>query len=100
MIPLRDNVVVQLKERKTQTTSGLYIPDTAKESRITTGVAISVGSEVKQVKINDVVLLDVPRGTKLDNNQVIISEDKIFCILEKDADVQDINTDVANYLNA
>lgn len=107
-----NNVLVQLPEKKKYTASGLEIPDTVKESRYTTGRVLKVGpGRTTQAGIRipttlsqgDIILFDVRRArTELDERQVIIAEDDIFCIVEdaeENPDVQDTNTDLSAYLN-
>ncbi len=57
--PLSDRVLVEPKAAETQTASGLFIPDTAKEKPLQ-GVVVAVGpgnSEVTmEVKVGDTVL--------------------------------------------
>ena len=105
---LRNNILVKLPERKTQTNSGLIIPDTVHESRITTGIVREIGlgkiannGQVipPTVQPGNVIMFDLNKSAlKLENREIIISEDNILCILEKEADVQDNNSDLAGYL--
>lgn len=105
---LGNNILVQLPPKKTQTKSGIHIPDTAREGRITTGQVLEVGPGKKisngtliptTLKKGDFVIFDVNRGTEHGDRQLIIEEDYIFGTVEVDVDVADNNPDLANYLN-
>lgn len=50
--PLADRVVAVREEAKTQTASGLYLPDTAKEKPVLAEVK-AIGPEVKSLKVGD-----------------------------------------------
>ena len=58
--PLADRVVIEPKAAETQTASGLYIPDTAKE-KPQQGTVVAVGpgkkDEPMEVKVGDVVFV-------------------------------------------
>lgn len=53
--PLADRIVLQVEEAKSQTASGLFIPDTAKEKSKIAKVA-AIGGDVKTLKIGDKVV--------------------------------------------
>lgn len=53
--PLADRVVAVREEAQTQTTSGLYLPESAKEKSIVANV-IAVGPEATEVKAGDRIL--------------------------------------------
>lgn len=53
--PLGDRVVAVKEEAKTQTASGLYLPDNAKEKPVVAKV-VAVGKDVKAVKNGDKIL--------------------------------------------
>ena len=50
--PLGDRVVAVREEAKTQTASGIYLPDNAKEKPVVAEVK-AVGGDVKNVKVGD-----------------------------------------------
>ena len=78
--PLADRVVAVREEAKTQTTSGIYLPETAKEAPITAKVT-AVGPEVKQVKVGDQIVYKNYATTelKLDaTTYLIIKEEDIL----------------------
>ena len=59
--PLADRVVIEPKAAETQTASGLYIPDTAKE-KPQQGTVVAAGpgkkDEPMEVKVGDVVIME------------------------------------------
>ena len=73
--PLGKRVLVQAVEVENRTASGIYIPDNAKEKPSTAKV-IAVGSEVKELNIDDSVVFGKYSGTKIDleGNEYLILE--------------------------
>jgi len=53
--PLADYVVAQTEEAESKTTSGLYLPDAAKEKPKIAKI-VAVGKEVKEIKVGDRVV--------------------------------------------
>lgn len=53
--PLADRVVAIREEAKTQTASGIYLPDTAKEKPVFATVE-AVGPDVKEIKKGDKII--------------------------------------------
>ena len=66
--PLADRVVIEPKAAETQTASGLYIPDTAKE-KPQQGTVVAAGpgkkDEPMEVKVGDVVIYGKYSGTEV-----------------------------------
>ena len=94
LTPLSDRVVVQAAEAEELTSSGLYIPDSAKE-KPQRGTVISVGpgkvengSKIEMtVKAGDTVLYGKYSGTEitLDNEEyLIMRESDILGIVDED----------------
>lgn len=82
--PLKDRVFVRYAEEEDRTSGGLYVPDTAKE-KPQKGKVEAVGSEVKEVKVGDIVLFDKYSGSKIRMNDVehlIVKEEDILGIVE------------------
>ncbi|MDH4230957.1 MAG: co-chaperone GroES [Nitrospirota bacterium] len=82
--PLKDRVFVKYSEEAERTAGGLYIPESAKE-KPQKGVIEAVGSEVKEIKVGDVILFDKYSGSKIniDNNEyLIIKEEDILGIVQ------------------
>jgi chaperonin GroES len=82
--PLKDRVFVKYSEEADKTAGGIYIPESAKE-KPQKGVIEAVGSEVKEIKVGDVILFDKYSGSKIniDNNEyLIIKEEDILGIVQ------------------
>ncbi len=75
--PLKSHVVAKKEQAKSQTASGLLLPDTSKES---TAYAIveSIGQDVKDIKVGDKIIYKEYSTTniKLENEDYIIVEEK------------------------
>ncbi len=85
--PLADRVVIEPKEAETKTSSGLYIPDTAKE-KPQQGTIVAAGpgkkDEPMEVKVGDVVLYGKYAGTEVtveDKKYLIVKQSDILAIL-------------------
>ena len=81
--PLADRVVIEPKAAETQTASGLYIPDTAKE-KPQQGVVVAVGSgkkdEPMEVKVGETVIYGKYSGTE-------VSVDGVSYLIMKQSDI-------------
>ena len=85
--PLSDRVLIKVSEAETKTTSGIIIPDNAKE-KPQKGTIVEIGNGKKDypmtVKKGDTVIFGKYAGTELKHNGeefVIMSESEIFAIL-------------------
>ncbi|CAM3453960.1 co-chaperone GroES [Flavobacterium longum] len=85
--PLSDRVLIEPAAAETQTASGIFIPDTAKE-KPQKGTVIAVGNGKKDhnmtVKVGDTVLYGKYAGTELKfdgKDYLIMREDDIFAII-------------------
>ncbi len=85
--PLADRVLVEVAPAEEKTSSGLYIPDTAKE-KPQQGTVVAVGTGKKDepltVKVGDVVLYGKYAGTEItvDGKEfLIMKESDIFAII-------------------
>lgn len=90
--PLGDKVVVQLKEEEEMTSSGIYLPDSAKKKPQTgTIIAVGNGRVLDNGKRNDLTVKkgDTVLFSKYGGNEVtidgeeytILDEDQIYAIL-------------------
>ncbi len=83
--PLKERVVVKYSEEELEKTAGgIYVPDVAKE-KPQKGTVEAVGSEVKELKVGDVVLFEKYGGAKIKLNDVeylIIKEEDILGIIQ------------------
>ena len=92
--PLFDRIDIERTEEATQTASGLFLPETAKE-KPAEGIVIAVGNgrindkgDVKSltVKVGDKVLFGKYAGTEIKvqgEERLILREDDILGIIEK-----------------
>jgi len=85
--PLADRVVIEPKAAETQTASGLYIPDTAKE-KPQQGTVVAAGpgkkDEPMEVKVGDVVIYGKYSGTEVSvdgKDYLIMKQSDILAIL-------------------
>ncbi len=62
--PLADRVVAVRDEAKTQTASGIYLPDNAKEKPVL-AVVRAVGPDVKEIKVSDRIIYKEYSTTEL-----------------------------------
>jgi len=78
--PLADRVVAVREEAKTQTTSGIYLPESSKEKPVMAEVK-AVGADVKHVKVGDKIVYKEYSTTELKINDVeylIVKEEDIL----------------------
>lgn len=75
--PLADRVVAVREEAKTQTASGIYLPDTAKEKPVY-AVVEAVGPEVKGIKKGDKIIFKEYSTTelKIDSTEYLIVKEE------------------------
>ena len=75
--PLADRVVAVREEPKTQTASGLYLPDNAKEKPMLAQVA-AVGPDVKSLKVGDKIIYKEYSTTelKIDGSEYLIVKEE------------------------
>ncbi len=75
--PLADRVVAVREEAKTQTASGLYLPDNAKEKPVLAKV-MAVGGDVKNIKIGDKIIYKEYSTTelKIDGTEYLIVKEE------------------------
>ena len=85
--PLADRVVIEPKAAETQTASGLFIPDTAKE-KPQQGTVVAAGpgrkDELMEVKVGDVVIYGKYAGTEVSvegKDYLIMKQSDILAIL-------------------
>ncbi len=85
--PLADRVLIEPLQAETQTASGLYIPDSAKE-KPQQGKVVAIGNGTKDepmtVKVGDTVLYGKYAGTELKlegNDYLMMRESDILAII-------------------
>ncbi len=83
--PLKERVVVKYSNEEIEKTAGgIYVPDVAKE-KPQKGTVEAIGSEVKELKVGDVVLFEKYSGSKIkldDVEYLIIKEEDILGIIQ------------------
>lgn len=78
--PLADRVVAVREVAKTQTASGIYLPDNAKEKPVL-AVVQAVGPDVKGIKVDDKIIYKEYSTTELTIDRVeylIIKEEDVL----------------------
>ena len=82
--PLADRVVAVREEAKTQTASGIYLPDSSKEKPVMDEVK-AVGTDVKHVNVGDKIIYKEYSTTELKIDTVeylIVKEDDILATVK------------------
>ena len=82
--PLADRIVAVREEAKTQTASGIYLPDSSKEKPVIAEVK-AVGSDVKNVKVNDKIIYKEYSTTELKIDGVeylIVKEEDVLATVK------------------
>ena len=82
--PLADRVVAVREEAKTQTASGIYLPDSSKEKPVMAEVK-AVGTDVKHVNVGDKIMYKEYSTTELKIDTVeylIVKEDDILATVK------------------
>lgn len=82
--PLFDKVLIKPQKIEEKTASGIYIPDTAKQDKPQIGEVISIGQDVKVVKIGQNVVFAKYGPTELNldsQDYLIVKEEDILATL-------------------
>lgn len=82
--PLADRVVAVREEAKTQTASGIFLPDNAKERPVVADVQ-AVGPDVKGVKVGDKIVYKEYSTTELKVDGVeylIVKEEDVLATVQ------------------
>jgi chaperonin GroES len=78
LVPLADRLVAKPLEAEAKTSSGFYVPDSAKE-KPQMGEVVAVGKDVKEIKVGDKIVYS---QYKLDN--VKVDGDELMIMKEED----------------
>lgn len=82
MKTVKDKIVVKV-EIKEKTASGIIISDSVNE-KIQKGKVISIGNEVKEIVINDIVVFNKYSGVEIeidDQKYTILKDSDVFVVL-------------------
>ena len=82
--PLADRIVAVREEAKTQTASGIYLPDSSKEKPVMAEIK-AVGTDVKHVNVGDKIIYKEYSTTELKIDTVeylIVKEDDILATVK------------------
>ena len=82
--PLADRIVAVREEAKTQTASGIYLPDSSKEKPVIAEVK-AVGGDVKNVKVSDKIIYKEYSTTELKVDGVeylIVKEEDVLATVK------------------
>ncbi len=75
--PLGDRVLVKVQEVKTQTASGIYIPDNASKEKPTQAEVMAIGPDVKYVDVGDNVVY-----TKFARSASVTLDEQEYLVME------------------
>lgn len=81
--PLGDRIVAKKQEKKTQTASGIFLPDSAKEKPVAAEV-VAIGPKVENITIGDEIIYReyAPTELKIDNIEyLVIKEEDVLAKL-------------------
>lgn len=84
--PLADRIVLEQVESEEKTSSGIILPDSAKEKPEQAKV-VAVGPDVKELKTGDLVLYTKygPNEVKVDGKEyLVVKEEDVLAILKGD----------------
>ena len=79
--PLGQRVLAKIPEEKTQTDSGIFLPENASQEKPTHAEVVAVSSEVKEINVGDTVVYSRFAGTSL------VLDDVEYLVLEADKDI-------------
>lgn len=85
--PLGKQVLVRPDEKRTQTDSGILLPDNVREEPHGWGKVAAVGPDVKGIQAGDRVFFSIHAGTAVGLDDVmhrLITEDHFACAVDED----------------
>lgn len=77
MKPTRDNIIVERIIRESSTASGIILKSSDEPDR---AKVISIGNKVDEVFINDVVLINWNKATKIENETYVVPVTEVVWI--------------------
>jgi len=86
---INDKVIVKIiKDQVRETKSGLYIPENLQNLPHTMGKVISIGDEIKNVEVGDIILFHRNGGHiisfNVDEEFRVLKYDEIYCTFQSD----------------
>jgi len=85
VVPMKDKVLVAENKRENTTSSGIVIEGASGLGESKTGTVLAIGSDVKDVKVGDVIYLEWNKAqvVTIDGAQrVIIKEENIVAVVD------------------
>jgi chaperonin GroES len=85
VVPMKDKVLVAENKRENTTSSGIVIEGASGLGESKTGTVLAIGSDVKDVKVGDVIYLEWNKAqvVTIDGVQrVIIKEENIVAVVD------------------
>jgi len=82
--PLADRIVIKKIEVATKSSSGILLPDSAKEQP-QSGEALAIGKDVKEIKVGDQVLYPKygPAEVKVEGQELlIVKEEDVLAVMK------------------
>jgi len=86
IVPMKDRVLVAENKKEDTTESGIIIEGTRGTGATAKATVLAIGPDVKDVKINDVVLLDWSKASPVkvgDVQRAMIKEEFILAVFEE-----------------
>jgi co-chaperonin GroES (HSP10) len=79
LTPLRNNIIIERLEKDLKTASGIILKtnDEADKAKVT-----AIGPEVKDVNVDDLVLINWNKAKKIDNDVYQLSIDDVIAVYE------------------
>jgi len=81
--PVNGKVLIEIQHHAVKSKGGLFIPD-AEKKRSPLGKVIRVADDVTKCAIGDLVYFDLYEGTRLDEFNIIIKDDFIYAVINKE----------------
>lgn len=80
--PLADRIVIKKIEAEAKSSAGILLPDSAKKKSLS-GEVTAIGSDVKEVKVGDVVLYAQYGPTEIeDEGLLIVKEEDVLAVVK------------------
>ncbi len=85
LVPLADRLVAKPLEAQAKTSSGFYVPESAKE-KPQMGEVVAVGKEVNEIKVGDQIVYSQykPDNVKVDGSELMImKEEDVLAVVKQ-----------------